>query len=287
MDLVEAIIGLIGAVIGFLLSYFIERRNRRKNKHEKAIEIAKEFENVLSSGDFRVEVIYSDILNELKLMGELKFLENIDNKSTIYFDKKELIENIGEEGIKKYEDFINPQNAKFIKMIAQSKYNEKNNEMFFNKLIRDFDDKMTVRQNIDELSRKFKKANESRDDEKPEEIENLNNQMLSELKSYCWDLFQEFMEQAQNVLNKFEWMSMYFVTGIADSDYVYKSLHQFYFSFVKSMYVQISNINDRESYDNYYTNITALFIDWKKKYSKEKEKFNKAYTKLNKTSKKV
>ena len=127
----EAIIGLIGAAIGFLISYFIEMYNRRKNKHEKAIEIAKEFENVLSSGDFRVEVIYSDILNELKLMDKLKFLENIDNKSTIYFDKKELGENVSEEGIKKYENFINPQNTKFIKIIAQSKYNEKNNEMFF------------------------------------------------------------------------------------------------------------------------------------------------------------
>ena len=85
------------------------------------------------------------------------------------------------------------------------------------------------------------------------------------------------------LLNRLEYMCMFIDSKVADSDYIYKSLHQIFLSSIQALYVHIASLNIDEK-DKYYTKVINVFNLWKNKYIKKKlnkvtkrkkKKFNK------------
>lgn len=86
-------------------------------------------------------------------------------------------------------------------------------------------------------------------------------------------LRNDLMVTLSNLLNKLEWFSMNFNSGIAADEDIYQSLHQTYISIVCQLYFFISENNSNHS-RKFYTNIIQLYHTWKRKsdsqISKEK-----------------
>lgn len=81
------------------------------------------------------------------------------------------------------------------------------------------------------------------------------------------------------ILNKLEAFSMAFNHKVADESVVYQSLHQMFFTTVKTLYIKIAIVNEYEK-DKYYTNIIKLFNDWDKRYKKIERKNKKRKEKI-------
>lgn len=81
------------------------------------------------------------------------------------------------------------------------------------------------------------------------------------------------------LLNKLEAFSMAFNHKVADESVVYPSLHQLFFSTVKTLYINIA-IKNQYDKDKYFTNIIKLFNDWDKRYKKIEKKNKKMKEKV-------
>lgn len=105
---------------------------------------------------------------------------------------------------------------------------------------------------------------------KLEKDANLNDRFLS-YKDYRKLNFapNDTIGCISELLNSLEEFSMYFVTGVADEETVYQSLHQSFRSAIKLLYIVIATKNDDEK-NKYYTNTIELFTIWDERY-KEKE----------------
>jgi len=79
-----------------------------------------------------------------------------------------------------------------------------------------------------------------------------------------------FYKLASRCLNDLEYFCINFNSNIADSDTVYQSLHQVFFEFMPIAYIYIS-LRNSTSADKYYTNIIAVYKEWRKKYCTQRE----------------
>ncbi|MCP1224780.1 hypothetical protein NK213_10170 [Sebaldella sp. S0638] len=85
-------------------------------------------------------------------------------------------------------------------------------------------------------------------------------------------IMNDFFERKSRVLNKLEWFSMNFTSGLADESVVYQSLHQVYLSFVKLFHFEISIKNKEGPKDKYYCNIIDLYREWAEHYERALER---------------
>ena len=93
-------------------------------------------------------------------------------------------------------------------------------------------------------------------------------------------VMKTFEDSTLFLLNKLEWISMYFIQKLADEDIVYQSLHQTYLKSIEMLYFKIVGYNDGNGTDKYFTNIIALYVLWQ-----EKKKFiDNEIIKIHKTS---
>lgn len=86
------------------------------------------------------------------------------------------------------------------------------------------------------------------------------------------------------LLNNLEYFSMYFTHNTADDLVVFQSLHQSYIEIVETMYYNIAHQNEKPE-SRYYTNVTSLYLKWKKTQIEQQQKVNKikssAYNEMN------
>jgi len=100
-----------------------------------------------------------------------------------------------------------------------------------------------------------------------------DNENLAKFISYeraCM-VFEEMMICT---LNKLEWFSMAFTTGLADETVVYQSLHQSFLNVVKLLYFKIASCNEN-IYDKYYVNTIGLFHIWSSRQQEAQEEVRK------------
>jgi len=105
-----------------------------------------------------------------------------------------------------------------------------------------------------------------------EVMRELNTEFILLQMSIGNETYQKF----NSVLNKLEYFSMSFISGIADEEVVYQSLHQSFFTIVSFFYPSICLFNSKGGKDKYYTNLIELYNIWKKR-EKKQEKTEKQY----------
>lgn len=82
--------------------------------------------------------------------------------------------------------------------------------------------------------------------------------------------------------NKLEYFSICFNSGIADEDTVYQSLHSTFFVSVHMLYIFIFYSNISES-DRFFSNISSLYLRWRKRYDELVKKENEEILKMKKS----
>ena len=115
-----------------------------------------------------------------------------------------------------------------------------------------------------------------------EEVENESFFELTESHKYI--LLIPLYNLYKVLLNRLEYMCMFIDSKVADSDYIYKSLHQIFLSSIQALYVHIASLNIDEK-DKYYTKVINVFNLWKNKYIKDNKREEKLNKKLNKVAK--
>lgn len=84
----------------------------------------------------------------------------------------------------------------------------------------------------------------------------------------------------KDCLNDLEYFCINFNSDIADSNTVYQSLHQGFFTAIELAYIFIA-FENTSSTNKYYTNTIAIFLKWRKIYTEQKtkeENLNRKYT---------
>lgn len=87
-----------------------------------------------------------------------------------------------------------------------------------------------------------------------------------------------------NLANKLEYFSICFNSGIADEDMVYQSLHKAFFQCVHMLYIFVFYDNVLEC-DRLFSNVSALYLNWYKRYEDLIEKENKEVANMKKSVK--
>ncbi|MBE6351194.1 MAG: hypothetical protein E7062_10695 [Spirochaetaceae bacterium] len=118
-----------------------------------------------------------------------------------------------------------------------------------------------------------------------EDIKVFKAALLLEISTIPLDEFKEdhmrFRQLLGRCLNDLEYFCINFNSNIADTETVYQSLHQVFFDVMPIAYIFISTLNT-SSANKYYTNIIAIFKEWRKLYNSQLEKernFKKNYSK--------
>lgn len=266
---------IITFTIGIIISHIYHSWGKRKYKVEKAIGIAEEFEKVINSDNIKLQSIFNDVLVSLDFQDKLSFID--EDPKNLFFNGQELREHFTDNEISKYRNFISLTNTRFLKILANHYSADNSDEGAKLKVISNFIENKSISDNLSMLIEQ--KVDEYPSDESSEEeYEKRVNQQKKynlEIIAFIEKLARDYEETYNQLFNKLEWMSMYFVTGIADSDAVYKSLNKVYFTIVKVFYIELVLKNDRDSYDRYFTNVIMLYKMWRIKYNREKKKFDK------------
>lgn len=95
-----------------------------------------------------------------------------------------------------------------------------------------------------------------------------------------------FSDLLNNILNNMEYFALHFSHNTADESVVYQSLHQSYFELILLMYYYISIQNDNPSF-KYYTNVIALFHNWRREKDKQKEDLSRQSSLIQRTGTKI
>lgn len=279
LDTKSLIVGSFLTLAGMLISHFYHKYEKRKTKHEKAIEVAKEYESIMTAGNFSIQNILYRVLKKLNIIEKLSFLDS--DTDSLTFDQSEAKEKIGTELIKEYHKFVNIENTEFIKILS-NEYTPKNqNERAWRIIISKFDDNLNISKNIYNMKKVLEKSKINIKNDKDDEDEKIFL-AKQDLRAFIEFLMGDFSGTYDHVRNKLEWMSMFFVTGVAESDTVYQSLHQGYFSLIQCFYIDIASFNDKNVYDRYYVNMTKLYKIWRKIYNKKASRFAKQKNKSEK-----
>ncbi|KIH69952.1 hypothetical protein [Salinicoccus roseus] len=262
-DVWYVIITIIAALLSGFLGYYgsnqVHKYDKTYKKKEKAIDLSKEFMQIISSGGFDITHINSQVLQELSLDKKLNV---IDDVGYIHFDSTECNQYFSQQEINKFHTFKSLTNVKFMKMLSRNNIinNIELNEIYY--IVSKLDEKKSL---TEVLKEERWNEGKSEDDKIPS----------SEVYSYLIQIHNDFMMNENYTLNKLEWISMHFVNGIADEEVIYQSNHQLFLSAVKSVYIPLASRN-RENHDKFYQNLITMFNTWnsrkQQKIQEEKEK---------------
>lgn len=85
-------------------------------------------------------------------------------------------------------------------------------------------------------------------------------------------LWLEFDNVRTTLLNELELFAMAVNSGVADGDVLFPSLHQVFFSTTRTLYFSICDTNKLGIADRYYTHVTTLYRNWRKRYDAIQDK---------------
>lgn len=234
---------------------FQYKKNLASKKQEKSAQIAKEFAKTLVNDLDVLEKVYT----KSSLVNFFPFQEEKIDKFK-YFNVTE-IRNI-------YDD-------KYVSAFrnAKSKYKVQLDNLYHLEL---YKNNMSYSQNkhIDELYIKILKNQLEKSD--IEELESVFQKSIN--------LPYHFFDLESKILNQLEYICMDISSKVADSNYIYQSLHQMFLRSMRFLGIQISiaNIN---STDKTYTNIIYVYNEWRAKYKRnlrlEKRRIKKSNEALN------
>lgn len=287
---INNIINLITAVVGVIGLYFIWNQYKISNEQikianaqtkamydqiksqealvqrEKAVDIAKEFSQMIDN-----ELGFlTDYYDRVKLSNILSGIKNTDMK---YFD------------ISEFEELFDADlREKYYKIVLQPNIIELSNAYVLHNCgsksdIEKIKKYISMNWEIDE---KIKKRFNNPDDILKNGSSEDKKSIILEMQFYYSMLQQKdeiikfYHNSTIKLLNQLEYLCMQFKTGLADEEIVYQSLHQLYLSVVKSLYIVISNTNDKQV-DKFYTNIVWLYNVWSERLQTkmQTEKLNK------------
>lgn len=277
-DIMFGIIQSIGSIATAGSLFFLIRQikiqqreiniNLDYQKREKALEMCQFYETLIGDISF-VSYIYEKNwkLNKLE--------NNFDMKQ---FNKEEFLRTHKEEELEKFieipielvlDEYFE---KRFISKRFNKEFNLKIYDVFKTKNYSFLDEK-DIEQRIKNLkdTKKIK--------EKIDEVNTLNKELF-DLKE---TLRNEVFQNVSRLLNKLEFFSMNFISGIADESVVYQSLHQSFFSIVSFFYPKICFFNSTSGKDKYFTNLIELHNIWKKRETEQEEKEKQLKEKLNET----
>lgn len=258
---------IIGAFLGGAFTYYQFIYSKRKDKIEKSIEMAKEFECILSDLQFDIASVLLNLAKRARID-----LEGLGSNEELAFNQHELYEKFSDETAKAFLSSMTSKNIMFLKLLTVYRiYRPDVKELQLEVAIRSFDEKLSFDKNVEKCSSNIKD-------------EQQRNRFRLDLIAYVNELVSEFELQVNRVLNKLEWMSMYFNLGIAEEDAVYQSLHQVFLNTVTSLYVSIAERNTTP-YDKHYDNVITLFNRWNGKLDSSRNEYNQKKKELSETGK--
>lgn len=211
--------------------YYIKLENETRNKQlaqENAFEMAK-----LYATDILMKLHASNVyLESIGFIDKIRFLKDLEVKE---FDKKEMDKLFGKEEIDSLIELYN-------KKVQSGIYEEA----------------LTIGYNLSKIDF-YLKFYEFRTKSDNLSVKSVNELWIDDLRTRTNSMIDE-------VLNKLEYLCMYFNNNLAESDYVYPSLHQSFLEYIKSLYFFIAIRNDDPA-RKYYTEIIKLYNKW---YNQEK-----------------
>lgn len=211
--------------------YYIKLENETRNKQlaqENAFEMAK-----LYATDILMKLHASNVyLESIGFIDKIRFLKDLEVKE---FDKKEMDKLFGKEEIDSLIELYN-------KKVQSGIYEEA----------------LTIGYNLSKIDF-YLKFYEFRTKSDNLSVKSVNELWINDLRTRTNSMIDE-------VLNKLEYLCMYFNNNLAESDYVYPSLHQSFLEYIKSLYFFIAIRNDDPA-RKYYTEIIKLYNKW---YNQEK-----------------
>lgn len=257
-DLFQSIGAGATAVSLFFLTRQLKLQKREMNtnleyqKREKAIEMCKFYENLLNDIS-HISYLYQ------KYWGNLDVNKKIIMKD---FTKEEFLEYFPEDMMKKM--ILIPYNFLIKDFFEKSA----NNQVKYLDIYTEFKNR-NFNVYSDEDFKKMKK-----EEVEKKNLLNIKLQVLGE------NLFRETTKKYGSVVNKLEYFSMNFMSGIADESIVYQSLHQSFFGVISFFYPKICFANSGTGKDKYYTNLINLYNLWKEReerYKKEEKNLEQTY----------
>lgn len=230
----------IGLIFTALWSMYQYTKNKNANQQEKASEIAKSFAEQLTQKC----TIISNVFEKSSLFEILDF-NNIDCLYFSTFNTNEI------------RNIYNDDN--YISKYKEAKKQANLNTVYYNVL-----ESLISVESYDTIKNNHK----SYTTQEARELFILDNANMP----FLFDIL------VYNVLNELEYLCMYLSSQAAGSKYVYQSLHQVFLRTIRVLAIEISISNNKSYSDKYYTNIIAVYNEWKSLYSNglKKEKSLKA-----------
>ena len=239
-------------VFGFpfiILQVFLFQKDMKSRfdyqKREKAVEMAREFQELIS------EIYYFNVV--LKKTDLESIMKKVNYNQLQYFDVEEAKSIFTEKEIEQLKEITIPEKLGFKNLAdahIMANINDYRYQKFYDKLLK----------------------NEYNPYQNPsvEEEVNFNNDYFFYLNKFNI----EYGARKLEVLNKLEYIAMYFSNDIASEKIVYQSLHQVFLKIILFFYYDIAQMNDKGSKDKYYCNIIKLYCKWSGEYHKvlEREK---------------
>lgn len=270
-------IPIIAAMVSGSISYFaatvVHKFNKTYKRKEKALTMANEFSNLISKRSFDIEGINKEILENIGLHKKINKLENEEH---LDFDYSELTNFFDKEELKKYIEYMKPDNIEFLQILYKTFKDETHIQTCVKSVIERLDENKTLKENLSNKEWEFSIGGE--------EIKITENDIKQSINS----IYLKYNYAAVDNLNKLEWFAMHFTHNIADSDTVYQSLHQLYLKTLISHYINIS-LKNKTGHEKFYINAIELYNEWnqtkqkfKRKSDKLEAKYKNTYQRINK-----
>ncbi len=105
----------------------------------------------------------------------------------------------------------------------------------------------------------------------PDFSENMEGKSVCKMVPDYKLLLTKFSILVQQTLNSLEFFAMSFIHNTADETVIYQSLHSCYIRAIETLYYDIS-FGNKPGKDRLYTNISELYVKWKRRADEYKEK---------------
>lgn len=238
-------------------------------KREKALEMCEFYETLIKDMSF-ISYIYEKNWKLQKLENKFEMQE---------FNKEEFLKIHDEESLGKF--MIIPVELVLDEYFEKKFISKHFDKEFDLKIYNEFKPRNYTFLDEKDIQERIKGLKDKKDiEEKIEEV-NVLNKELFDLKE---TIRNEFFQNVSGLLNKLEFFSMNFISGIADESVVYQSLHQSFFSIVGFFYPRICFFNSSSGKDKYFTNLIELHNIWKERERKQEEKERQFKKELNNTT---
>lgn len=239
--------GVIIAVWQYYLSSKSEIIRNETDKVNKAIELSGFYkDNILS--------LFQPVRYVFDKIGAINIVKEIDKTQMQNFNTDELQKLLPAEKINIMKNMFTK--AEFVESVLEANYiYGLDFGAVRNPKITKFINKTNGKQNSNQY-----------------ELEKIKSDMLNiEINK----IIETYMNKVvSELLNNLEYFSMYFTHNTADDLVVFQSLHQSYIEIVETMYYNIAHQNEKPE-SRYYTNVTSLYLKWKKTQIEQQQKVNK------------